>query len=158
MFLVLIPVGFLGIPSGNSGLSYASAALMLLFVFIYDLTVVPVCYCLISEMPSTCLRIKSAVFARNCYDVASITANFLNLPIVNPTAWYLTGKGGFIWAAFCGFSFIWSYFRLPEPCGRTPAEPVILFEQKIGVRKFSEVKVNPFRSTNLTLISDATVH
>jgi MFS transporter, SP family, general alpha glucoside:H+ symporter len=158
MFLVLITVGFLGIPSGNSGLSYASAALMLLFVFTYDLTVGPVCYCLISEMPSTRLRIKSAVLARNCYNIASIIANFLNPPILNPTAWNLKGKGGFIWAAFCGLSFIWSYFRLPEPRGRTPAELDILFEQKIDARKFSEVKVNPFRSTSLTLVSDATVH
>ncbi|KAJ5929889.1 hypothetical protein N7454_006839 [Penicillium verhagenii] len=158
MFTVLMLVGFLGIPSHTTpGLSYSSAALLLVFVFTYDLTVGPVTYCLISEIPSTRLRIKSAVLARNCYNIASIIANFLNPPILNPTAWNLKGKGGFIWAPFCLICFVWSFFRLPEPKGRTAPELDILFEKQISARKFSQLEVTPFRSNNFEVISDSTV-
>ncbi|KAJ5624645.1 hypothetical protein N7510_000954 [Penicillium lagena] len=158
MFTVLMLVGFLGIPSKVSpGLSYSSAALLLVFVFTYDLTVGPVTYCLISEIPSTRLRIKSAVLARNCYNIASIIANFLNPPILNPTAWNLKGKGGFIWAPLCLICFVWSFFRLPEPKGRTASELDILFEKKISARKFSEFEVTPFRSNNFEVIPDSAV-
>ncbi|KAJ6035845.1 hypothetical protein N7540_000124 [Penicillium herquei] len=155
MFTVLMLVGFLGIPGQvTPGLSYASAALLLVFVFTYDLTVGPVTYCLISEIPSTRLRIKSAVLARNCYNIASIIANFLNPPILNPTAWNLKGKGGFIWAPFCLICFTWSFFRLPEPKGRTAPELDILFEKKISARKFAKYQVTPFRSNNFEVVSD----
>lgn len=158
MFTVLMLVGFLGIPNHTTpGLSYSSAALLLVFVFTYDLTVGPVTYCLISEIPSTRLRIKSAVLARNCYNIASIIANFLNPPILNPTAWNLKGKGGFIWAPFCMICFVWSFFRLPEPKGRTASELDILFEKKISARKFSKFEVTPFRSNNFEVISDRAV-
>jgi SP family general alpha glucoside:H+ symporter-like MFS transporter len=157
MFTVLMLVGFLGIPNKtSSGLSYSSAALLLVFVFTYDLTVGPVTYCLISEIPSTRLRIKSAVLARNCYNIASIIANFLNPPILNPTAWNLKGKGGFIWAPLCLICFVWSFFRLPEAKGRTAPELDLLFDKKIPARKFSEFEVTPFRSTNFEVVSETT--
>ncbi|KAJ5909980.1 hypothetical protein N7504_004623 [Penicillium tannophilum] len=158
MFTVLMLVGFLGIPSHTTpGLSYSSAALLLVFVFTYDLTVGPVTYCLISEIPSTRLRIKSAVLARNCYNIASIIANFLNPPILNPTAWNLKGKGGFIWAPFCLICFVWSFLRLPEPKGRTAPELDILFDKKISARQFAKFQVTPFRSNNFEVISDRAV-
>ena len=157
LFSILMLVGFLGIPSGkNAGISYASAALLMVFVFTYDLTVGPVTYCLISEIPSTRLRIKSTVLARDCYNVASIVANFLNPPILNPLAWNLKGKGGFIWAPLCLICFVWSFFRLPEPKGRTPAELDILFEKRVPARKFTKFEVTPFRSANFEVVSDAT--
>ncbi|KAJ5458129.1 hypothetical protein N7475_009517 [Penicillium sp. IBT 31633x] len=159
MFTVLMLVGFLGIPSHTSpGLSYTSAALLFVFVFAYSLTVGPVTYCLISEIPSTRLRIKSAVLARNSYNIASIVANLLNPPILNPTAWNLKGKGGFIWAPFCLTCLAWSFFRLPEPKGRTPTELDILFEKKMPARKFSKVAVTPFRSNNFQVVSGTPVY
>ena len=77
----------MGIPSnGPSGIGWASGGLLILFAFTYDITVESVCYCLVSEIPSTRLRIKSVLLARNAYNVASIVANFLNPPIPNPSA------------------------------------------------------------------------
>lgn len=153
MFTILLTVGFLGIPSPKSApaAAWVSGALLMLFVFAYDLTVGPVCYCLVAEIPSTRLRIKSVVIARNCYNIASIVANFLNPPILNPTAWNLRGKGGFIWCGFCFVSFVWSYFRLPEPKGLSSGEIDVLFERRVGARKFSKVRADPFRSAHLKI-------
>ncbi|KAL3462692.1 general substrate transporter [Aspergillus heterothallicus] len=146
MLLMLLIVGFIGIPATSSGTSYASAAMMMLFVVAYDLTVGPVCYAIVSEIPSTRLRIKTAVLARNFYLITSLGANFLNPPILNPTAWNLRGKGAFVWAPFCFVCLVWTFFRLPEPAGRTPSELDVLFENKISARKFSKTEVDTFRS------------
>jgi MFS transporter, SP family, general alpha glucoside:H+ symporter len=156
MFSILAIVGFMGIPSDPSvALGWISGGLLMLFVFTYDLTVGPVCYCLVSEIPSTRLRIKSVVLARNCYNVASIVANFLNPPILNPSAWNLKGKGGFIWCGFCFLSFVWAFFRLPEPKGLSPGEIDVLFEQKVSARNFKKVKADPFRSANFKIALDS---
>lgn len=148
-FTVLLIVGFLGIPNISSAIGYASGALMMCFVISYDLTVGPMCYCLVAEIPSTRLRIKTVVLARNAYNIASICANFLNPPILNPLGWNLRGKGGFVWCGFNLSVLVWSYFRLPEPKGLTPAEIDVLFEKKVSARRFREVSADPFRSDNL---------
>ena len=92
---------------------------------------------------------KTVVLARNAYNIASIVANELNPPILNPSAWNLRGKGGFVWCGFCFLCLVWSYFRLPEPKGLSPAELDVLFERRISARKFSKFTADPYRSTNL---------
>ena len=149
MFTVLMAVGFMGIPGPQAGLGWASAALMMLFVFTYDMTVGPVCYCLVAEIPSTRLRIKTVVLARNAYLIASLVANFLNPPILNPTAWNLRGKGGFIWASICFCMLTWTYFRLPEPKGCSAAELDLLFERGVSARHFRNAQADPFQSMHL---------
>ncbi|KAI1858801.1 uncharacterized protein JN550_012455 [Neoarthrinium moseri] len=149
MFTVLVIIGFLGIPNPSDPISYASAALLMVFTFAFDVTVGPVCYCLVAEIPSTRLRIKTVAFARNCYNALSIAAYFLNNPILNPTAWNLRGKGGFVWCGFAFLSFVWAYFRLPEPKGLSAAELDVLFEQKVKARNFGKVGADPFRTANV---------
>lgn len=154
MLSILLAVGFMGIPASSDGLAYASGTLLMLFVFTYDLTVGPVCYCLVAEIPSTRLRVKTVVLARNAYNIASIVANELNPPILNPTAWNLRGKGGFVWAGFCAVSLVWSFFRLPEPKGLAPAEIDVLFEQRVSARRFRKVQADPFRSATMEVATD----
>lgn len=80
-FFILVIVGFLGIPQPSDAIAYATGVFLYLFTFIYDITVGPVCYCLVSEISSTRLRVKTVALARNCYNVVSIAANFLNNPM-----------------------------------------------------------------------------
>jgi SP family general alpha glucoside:H+ symporter-like MFS transporter len=147
MLTILLIVGFLGIPAKNTSIAYASGALLLINVFIYDITVGPACYCLVAELPSTRLRVKSVVLARNCYNIIGIAGNFLQAPILNPLGWNLRGKGAFIWASLCFLTLIWVYFRLPEPKGRSPAELDLMFENHVPAREFSKTKVDPFNSS-----------
>ena len=156
LFSCLLIVGILGIPPPtNASLGWASGAFLIIFVFTYDLTVGPVCYCLVSEIPSTRLRVKTVVLARNAYNIASICANFLNPPILNPSSWNLRGKGGFVWAGFCVLSLIWTFFRLPEPKGRTPAEMDVLFEAKVKARAFRTTVVDPFSTGGAVVVEKA---
>ncbi|KAH6974507.1 general substrate transporter [Ilyonectria sp. MPI-CAGE-AT-0026] len=144
MLLILLTVGFMGIPARVEAIGWASGALMMVFVVTYDITVGPVCYCLVAEIPTTRLRIKTAVLARNAYNVVSILANLLNPPILNPGAWNLRGKGGFVWAAPCTIALVWTYFRLPETKGRAISELDTLFERRVSARNFAKEEVAVF--------------
>ncbi|RMZ02036.1 hypothetical protein D0860_07371 [Hortaea werneckii] len=111
MSLVLVIVRFMGI-ANSSGAQWAVAAMMLLFTFIYDATVGPVCYSLVAELVSTRLRNKTVVLARNLYNITGIVANIL------------------------------TPHMLPEPKGRTYAELDVLFQAKVSARRFASTDMS----------------
>lgn len=47
----------------------------------------------------------------------------------------------------CFLCIIYTYFRLPEPRGRTFAELDVLFEKRISARKFATTEVDVFHET-----------
>lgn len=145
MFTILMIVGFMGIPAPVESIGWATGAILMVYVLTYDLTVGPLAYCFVAEIPSTRLRIKTAVLARNAYNIIALVAGFLNPPILNPTAWNLRGKGGFIWGALCLLTLIWSYFRLPETKDLALTEMDMLFEEKVSARNFRKVQVDAFQ-------------
>jgi SP family general alpha glucoside:H+ symporter-like MFS transporter len=139
---ILLVIGFLGIaPQGNAGTQWAIGAMLLIFTFVYDSTVGPVCYSLVAEMPSTRLRQKTVVLARNFYNIGNIIGNIITPRMLNPGAWNWGAKSAFFWAGTCFACLVWTYFRLPEPKGRTYGELDILFERKVSARKFRETVV-----------------
>lgn len=145
MALLLFVIGLLGLVSpNNSGAQWAIGSMLLLYTFVYDATVGPVCYSLVSELPSTRLRQKTVVLARNTYNIVGIVTNILTPRMLNPAAWNWRAKTGFFWAGSCLMCLVWTYFRLPEPKGRTYAELDLLFEQKVPARKFKTTVVDPF--------------
>ena len=68
MFVILIIIGGLGVPALSSSTGWATGVLLLILTFTYDITVGPVCYSLVAELPSTRLRVKSVVLSRNVYN------------------------------------------------------------------------------------------
>ena len=142
----LLIIGFVALaPASNVAAPYVIGSLLLIFTFTYDITVGPVCYCLVAEISSTRLRSKTIVLARNLYNIVGIFNNIITPRMINPTAWDWKGKAGFFWAGFCTLSIIWTFFRLPEPKGKTYAELDVLFERKVGARKFATTHADPFR-------------
>ncbi|KAF2474622.1 MFS alpha-glucoside transporter-like protein [Lindgomyces ingoldianus] len=140
---LLLIIGFCGIASkDNTGAQWAIGTMLLIFTFVYDSTVGPVCYSLVAEMPSTRLRQKTVVLARNFYNIASIIGNILTPRMLNPSAWNWGAKSAFFWAGTCFLCFVWTYFRLPEPRGRTYGELDTLFEQRVSARKFTRTDVD----------------
>ncbi|ORY11269.1 general substrate transporter [Clohesyomyces aquaticus] len=140
---LLLVIGFCGLASkDNTKAQWSIGAMLLIFTFVYDSTVGPVCYSLVAEMPSTRLRQKTVVLARNFYNIASIIGNILTPRMLNPSAWNWGAKSAFFWAGTCFLCLVWTYFRLPEPKGRTYGELDTLFEQGISARKFKETVVD----------------
>lgn len=145
MLALLLIIGFLGIaPEGNTSVQWAIGAMLLIFTFVYDASVGPVCYCLVAEIPSSRLRQKTVVLARNWYNIGSIIGNIMTPRMLNPSSWNWGAKSAFFWAGTCFLCLVWTYFRLPEPKGRTYGELDILFEQRISARKFKQTVVQEF--------------
>ncbi|KYK60430.1 raffinose family of oligosaccharides transporter [Drechmeria coniospora] len=143
MFTLLLSIGFASFAGReNVAAQWAIGSMLLVYTFTYDATVGPVCYSLVSELTSTRLRTKSVVLARNLYNLVGIVANVITPLMLNPSAWNWGAKSGFFWAASCGLCATWTYFRLPEPKGRTFGELDILFENHISARKFKSTSVD----------------
>lgn len=142
MLVMLLTIGCASFAGReNVAAQWAIGSMLLLYTFTYDSTVGPVCYSLVSELTSTRLRTKSVVLARNMYNITGITTNIMTPRMLNPSAWNWGAKAGFFWAGTCLLCAIWTYFRLPEPKGRTYGEIDVLFEQGISARKFKDTIV-----------------
>lgn len=125
----------------NATAQWAIGALLLVYAFTYNCTVGPICYSLVAELSSTRLRTKSVVLARGMYNVVGILTNVLTPLMLNPSAWNWGAKAGFFWAGSCLCCAVWTYWRLPEPKGRTYAELDILFEMGVSARQFKKAVV-----------------
>lgn len=142
-FTILVIVGCLSF--GNNPASvWAIGGMLIAFTFVYDLTVGPVTYSLVSELSSTRLKAKTIVLARAAYNASNIFVNVMTNYQLSSTAWNWGARTAFFWAGTCLISLVWVYFRLPEPKDRTYAELDALFEQRVSARKFAKTKVDPF--------------
>ena len=71
MTVLLLLTGGMG-TSDKKSLSMAVGSMLLVYTFVYDLTIGPMCYCIVGEMPSSKLRAKTVMLARNLYNIAGI--------------------------------------------------------------------------------------
>ncbi|CCG22802.1 Mal31 maltose transporter [Candida orthopsilosis Co 90-125] len=133
--VLLLVTGGLGC-SSSTGASWGIGSMLLVYTFVYDATVGPMCYCIIPEMPSAQLRQKTVMLSRMIYNISGIVVGILSSYMLNPTEWNWKAKTGFFWAGFAIFAAIWTWFELPETKNRTFAELDKLFEQGVPARKF----------------------
>ena len=117
---------------------------MLVWAAFYQLTVGTVCYSLVAELSTRRLQIKTVVLGRNLYNVVGIFCGVVTPYMLNPGAWNWGNYAGFFWAGICFLCIIYTYFRLPEPSGRSFAELDLLFEKHVSARKFASTKVDVF--------------
>jgi SP family general alpha glucoside:H+ symporter-like MFS transporter len=145
---LLLIIGLVSLGHGSST-SWAIGSMLLIYTFTYDFTVGPVCYSIVAEIPSTRLKNKSIVLSRNVYNLFGIVNGVIMPYMLNPTAWNWKGKTGFFWAGMCAICTLWTYFRLPEPKGRTYGELDVLFERNISAKKFATTQVDPFHGQDI---------
>ncbi|KAF6816665.1 MFS maltose permease [Colletotrichum sojae] len=142
-FALLLIVGCLSFSKTNASI-WAIAAMLIIFTFVYDFTVGPVTYSLVSELSSTRLKAKTIVMARAAYNASNIFVNVMTNYQLSSTAWNWGARTAFFWAGTCLLSSIWVYFRVPEPKGRTYAELDVLFEHGVPARQFAKTKIDPY--------------
>jgi MFS transporter, SP family, general alpha glucoside:H+ symporter len=138
-FLVLLITGFLGLaPSLNTPAPWVIATMMIVYTFVYDMTVGPICYALVPEITSGCLRTRTVVLGRNLYNVIAIVMNIIIPDMLNPTAWNLKARAGFFYADFCLLCLVWTFFRLSEPKGRTYGELDVAVRESCPCEKIQD--------------------
>lgn len=154
LFGLLMIVGGMGVAGTSRGPSLAAGTLLMIYTFVYDITIGPVCYALVADIPSTRLKIKTVVLARNFYNIGGIINNTLMPRMLLNTEWNWGAKTGFFWAGACILLFVYMYFRLPEPKGRTYGELDVLFENNVSARNFRTAKVDQFAGHSTDLVDD----
>jgi SP family general alpha glucoside:H+ symporter-like MFS transporter len=147
---MLFIMGFLGLvpESHRQQGALATGAIMIVWALFYQLTVGTVCYSLVAELSTRRLQIKTVVLGRNLYNIVGIITSVLSPYMLNPGEWNWSNYTGFFWAGLCFCSIIYTYFRIPEPRGRTFAELDMLFEKGVSARKFATTEVDVFEETN----------
>ncbi|KAJ6169209.1 hypothetical protein N7497_002052 [Penicillium chrysogenum] len=146
---MLLVMGFLGlVPEEHKDQgSLATGSMMLIWALFYQLTVGTVCFSLVAELSTRRLQIKTVVLGRNLYNVVAIICGVLTPYMLNPGAWNWGNYAGFFWGGICFLCIIYTYFRVPEPRGRSFAELDLLFERGVSARKFATTQVDVFDET-----------
>jgi SP family general alpha glucoside:H+ symporter-like MFS transporter len=145
---MLFVLGFLGlVPDAHRReASLATGSIMLVWALIYQATVGTVCYSLVSELSTRRLQIKTVVLGRNMYNIVGIVCSVLTPYMLNPTAWNWGNYAGFFWGGICFCCIVYTYFRVPEPRGRSFAELDMLFERGVSARKFATTHIDVFEA------------
>ncbi|XDG03454.1 hypothetical protein ABKA04_003069 [Annulohypoxylon sp. FPYF3050] len=143
MFILLLITGFMGIHDPPSTAeAWTAGTMVILLSATANFSIGPVVYTIVSEIPSTRLRAKSIILARNAYNAINIAfVNIVSYRQLNPAEWNWGPKAAFFWAGTNAIFTAWVFFRLPETKGRTYAELDILFENKVPARKFASTKI-----------------
>lgn len=116
----------MGIPSHPStATSWTAGTMILLLSATADFSVGPVVYTVVSEIPSTRLRAKSIVLARNAYNIINVAfVNVVSYRQFNPSSWNWGPKACFFWAGFNLIMNSYLYFRLRK-CAPPPSDQTI---------------------------------
>ncbi|KAJ5678075.1 Maltose permease MAL61 [Penicillium maclennaniae] len=144
MTVTTFVIGLMGIPSitTHPNIGYGIGTILLIEYFVFFITIGPIIYTIVTELPSNYLRNKTVGLARAVYNVAVLVYGQLVPRMMHTVAWNWGAKSGFFYGGFMGLGLIWAYFRLPETKNRTFAEMDILFKNKVKARDFKSSKVN----------------
>ena len=144
MTVTTFVIGFMGIPSiaTHPNIGYGIGTILLIEYFVFFITIGPIIYTIVTEIPSNYLRNKTVVLARAVYNVAVLVYGQLVPRMMQTVAWNWGAKSGFFYGSIMGLGLTWAYFRLPETKNRTFAEIDILFRNKVKARDFKDTQVD----------------
>ena len=138
----LLIMGSLDTVDSSTNIAWAIGSMLIVYTLIYDITVGPICYAIVSEVPTSELRSKTIVLSRMTYNLLNIVSNAITPYMLNPGAWAWGAKAGFFFAGTCTVALVFTCFQIPETKGRTYAELNVLFLERTKAWKFNEKEVD----------------
>lgn len=152
MTVLMFIIGFLTLTSNNKAVPWVQAVLEILWAFIFNLTIGPVSFSILSETSSTRLRSKTVGFGRACYYTMSVITAVISPYLMNSTSANLQGRAGFVCGAISLLCVLWAFFRLPNTSGRTFEELDLMFSNTVSARKFKEYEVDAYANEKFELV------
>ncbi|KAL7755946.1 hypothetical protein ACKLNR_012939 [Fusarium oxysporum f. sp. zingiberi] len=77
----------LGMRPKTSAMGWTIGSMLILYAFVYNVTVGPICYALMSEVPASKLRSKTVILVRMTYNILNTIGNVITRYMLNPGAW-----------------------------------------------------------------------
>ncbi|PHH78172.1 hypothetical protein CDD80_7257 [Ophiocordyceps camponoti-rufipedis] len=150
IFLLVAGIVSIALPPSYA-VGWTLTALIIVTKLTSDLSIDPVRYILVTEIPAMRLRLNTVAFGRILYNICKIANNVIMPHMINPEVWDWKGKVCFVYAGTSLAGFIWCYFRLPETKGLAHIEIDILFELKAPAKKFAvfrkQLEKTPYSSS-----------
>jgi len=143
MCFLLLGCGFSSFEPNSNSRGVIAGGILAVITAVYDLTLGPICYSIVSEIPSVRRRAATVSAARGMYLLTNLSNYWLTPLMVNePSAggWGWGPKAGFYYACWCILGAIYTYFRIPETNNLSARGMDILFHNKVSARKFSPQK------------------
>ncbi|KAK4662171.1 uncharacterized protein QC763_711250 [Podospora pseudopauciseta] len=125
-------------PANVSG--WAAGGVLTVYTMVYDLTVGPICYSIVSEIPSIRYRAVTLSAARGAYLGSNLINHFLTPKMLSAPSeggWGLGSRTGFVYAVLCLLSATYTWFRIPETNGLSARSLDILFQHGVSARQFN---------------------
>lgn len=141
-------------PRASSAPTWAQCSLMLLANLIYDITIGPLCYVMLAEVPTARLRGLTIALATVSVQIVSIIFAVAIPYAMNKDEGDWRGKVGFI---FCGtgcLCTIYCFFFMPETRNRTFEELDVLFERKVSSREFCTYRFDVETESTRTVFAE----
>jgi MFS transporter, SP family, general alpha glucoside:H+ symporter len=125
---------------GTPGELKGAIAMILIYCFLYNLSIGSTAYTCLTETATSRLRIKTIAIGLASANCISVMWSFVLPYLFNPDKANLGGKLGFIFGGLCFpcIAFIWWY--QPETKGRSYEELDEMFMKKVHARHFKEYK------------------
>lgn len=114
---------------------------MVITTFMYDLTVGPLCFTVMSEVSAVKLRGTTIALSNVTVTITSIITA-VGIPYAldtNGANW--GGKLGFLFAGLGLLNMAWCYFFLPETGRRTFEELDLMFQLKVPTKRFKSYRI-----------------
>ncbi|KUI53358.1 Maltose permease MAL31 [Cytospora mali] len=131
--------------SGTSPSSWGQSALAVVCNLVYDVTVGPYCFVLLSEVSSARLRGMNIGLATMVYQGVAIGFAMAVPFLINEDQAAMGGKIAFIFAGLGGLCTLYCFFCLPETKDRTFEELGHMFAAGLPSRKFGEFEMQHSR-------------
>ena len=109
--------------TNRPGVIWAQSSLMLVWNFIYDLSIGPVCFVILCECSATRVRSRTIAFATAVQATAGIVMTIAIPYLINPDEANLRGKLGFFFGGLAVLCLCWAWFRVPETRGKLMITP-----------------------------------
>ncbi len=135
-------IGILGaVPHTNSGPVWGMCSLMVITNLLYDLSVGPLCFTVMSEASAVKLRGTTIALSNITVTIFSIIFAVAIPYALDTNGANWGGKLGFLFAGIGVFNVAWCYFCLPETKGRTFEELDLMFQLKVPTRRFKTYQI-----------------
>ncbi|KAH8655328.1 general substrate transporter [Xylariales sp. PMI_506] len=138
----LLVMGGCATATGNTGAIHATVAFILLYCWMYNVSIGAVAFTVLAEVSTTRLRAKTVGIGLAVVNGLNMFWAFVLPYLFNPDKANLGAKVAFIFGGCSVLCLIYTWFEIPETAGRTFEELDELFTKGVPAREFKHYQTD----------------